>query len=312
MVSVIITTFNRRDFLRQAVESVLMQGYKDKEIIVVDDGSQDASIEIVKDLPIKYIYKENGGISSARNTGILNSKGTYIAFLDSDDLWLNGKLEVQMKEMLEADCQVSYTDEIWVRNGKRVNPGKRHRKYSGYIFERCLPLCIISPSSVVIRRDIFSDVGLFDETLPVCEDYDMWLRITWKYPVLFINKPLILKRGGHADQLSKRYEAMDRFRIQSLFKVLENLPLSSDQTLKALTELERKCAIYIKGAQKRGKIDEISVLRSRLLDLKESLRRRGLLLDPPEERQRRCGIDEIYASADEEEAEEKPKVRLFS
>jgi len=227
-----------------------------------------------------------------------------VAFLDSDDLWLKGKLDVQMKRMVEEGYPVSYTDEIWIRNGRRVNPGKRHRKYSGYIFERCLPLCIISPSSVVIRRDVFSDVGLFDENLPVCEDYDMWLRITWKYPVLFIDRPLILKRGGHADQLSRRYEALDRFRIESLFKVIECLPLSPQQTLHALSELERKCAIYARGAEKRGRREEVQSLRSRFLRLVRLLREKGLPLSPPEEGERPRSIGSVYAHGDQGKAKE--------
>ncbi|OPY79208.1 MAG: putative glycosyltransferase EpsJ [Syntrophorhabdus sp. PtaU1.Bin153] len=189
MVSVVITTFNRRSFLREAVLSVLAQDYRDKEIIVVDDGSMDNSYEEVRGLNVRYIWQRNGGISSARNTGIAVSKGDYLAFLDVDDLWKKRKLSEQMGRMTEGASPVSYTDEIWIRNGKWLNQRQRHKKYSGYIFEQCLPLCIISPSSVVVKREIFDDVGLFDESLPVCEDYDMWLRIASKYPVLFVDKP---------------------------------------------------------------------------------------------------------------------------
>jgi len=203
MVSIVITTFNRRSFLREAVLSVLTQDYRDKEIIVVDDGSTDNSFEEVRGLDVRYVWKRNGGISSARNMGIAVSKGDYLAFLDVDDLWKKGKLSEQMGRMVENSNPVSYTDEIWIRNGKWFNQRQRHKKYSGYIFEQCLPLCIISPSSVVVKKEVFDDVGFFDESLPVCEDYDMWLRITSKYPVLFVDKPLIVKRGGHEDQLSR-------------------------------------------------------------------------------------------------------------
>lgn len=256
MVSVIITTYNRKQFLREAVLSVLKQDYRDKEVIVVDDGSTDGSQDEIEDLPVKYLRKENGGISSARNKGIEAAQGEYIAFLDVDDLWKKDKLSTQISQMKAHNYSISYTDEIWIRDGKRLNQKLRHKKYSGKIFEHCLPLCIISPSSAVINREIFEDVGLFDESLPVCEDYDMWLRVTAKCPVLFIEKPLIIKRGGHGDQLSRQYTGMDRFRIQAIVKILHNRCLDVSMRTKAIDELKRKCRIYADGAMRRNKVEE--------------------------------------------------------
>jgi len=256
MVSIVITTYNRRAFLKEAVLSVLDQDYQDKEIIIIDDGSTDGSFEEVRKFPLRYVWKQNGGISSARNMGIGISNGEFIAFLDVDDLWKKGKLTKQVQTMIENQIDISYTDEIWIRNGERLNQRGRHRKYSGFIFERCLPLCIISPSSVVIKRKVFDEVGLFDEDLPVCEDYDMWLRITSRYPVLFIDKLFIIKRGGHEDQLSRAYEAIDRFRIQSLTKIIQSNTLSSEMRTAALNELKKKCRIYAMGAKKRGRSQE--------------------------------------------------------
>ena len=256
MVSVIITTYNRRSYLEAAVASVLAQDYRDREIIVVDDGSRDGSAEELIGLPVHYVWKENGGISSARNLGISQASGDFIAFLDVDDLWKKHKLSTQMRLMREQASLLSYTDEVWIRNGKRLNQGDRHRKYSGLIYRRCLPLCIISPSSAVISKQIFDAVGLFDESLPVCEDYDMWLRITCRYPVLFVEKPLIIKHGGHPDQLSRQYEAMDTFRIKSLVKILSSGMLTPDQREFTLAALKEKCAIYAQGARKRGRMEE--------------------------------------------------------
>jgi glycosyltransferase involved in cell wall biosynthesis len=256
MVSVIITTFNRRSFLKRAVLSVLNQDYREKEIIVVDDGSEDHSFEEIRGLPIRYEWQANKGVSGARNKGIALSGGEYIAFLDVDDLWIKGKLTRQIKVMEEEGFAVCYTDEVWIRNGKRQNQKERHRKYTGHIFERCLPLCIISPSSVVVRSEVFSDVGPFDESLPVCEDYDMWLRITARYPVRFLDEPLIIKHGGHEDQLSRKYQAMDRFRIQSLTKVIGSGKLDGPMRMAALEELRNKCRIYAQGARKRDRIEE--------------------------------------------------------
>ena len=256
LVSVIITTYNRRSYLKAAVGSVLAQDYQDKEVIVVDDGSSDGSAEELTGLPVHYVWKENGGISSARNLGISRASGDFVAFLDVDDLWKKHKLSTQMRLMREQASLLSYTDEVWIRNGKRLNQGDKHRKYSGLIYQRCLPLCIISPSSAVIARQIFDAVGLFDESLPVCEDYDMWLRITCRYPVLFVAKPLIIKHGGHADQLSRRFEAMDTFRIKSLVKMLSSGTLTPDQRESTLATLKEKCAIYAQGARKRGRFEE--------------------------------------------------------
>ena len=256
MVSIVITTYNRRAFLKEAVLSVLDQDYQDKEIIIIDDGSTDRSFEEVRKFPLRYVWKQNGGISSARNMGIGVSNGEFIAFLDVDDLWKKGKLTKQVQTMIENQIDISYTDEIWIRNGERLNQRGRHRKYSGLIFERCLPLCIISPSSVVIKRNVFDEVGLFDEDLPVCEDYDMWLRITSRYPALFIDKLFIIKRGGHQDQLSRAYEAIDRFRIQSLTKIIQSNTLSTKMRTAALNELKKKCRIYAMGAKKRGRFQE--------------------------------------------------------
>jgi len=257
VVSVIITTYNRKTFLRAAVLSVLVQDYKDKEIIIVDDGSTDDSLKELEGLPVQYTWQKNGGISSARNKGIEVARGDFIAFLDVDDLWKKKKLSTQMAMMREEGYAISYTDEIWIRNGKHLNQKSIHKKYSGFIFEKCLPLCIISPSSVLMKRSIFNDVGLFDETMTVCEDYDMWLRITARYPVLFIEKPLIVKQGGHEDQLSKRYPAMDRFRIESITRILRSDVLNETMRSAAIVELEKKCRIYITGAVKRGKTEEV-------------------------------------------------------
>ncbi|HME46113.1 MAG TPA: glycosyltransferase family A protein [Syntrophorhabdales bacterium] len=256
MVSVIITTYNRRPYLKPAVESVLAQDYRRMEVIVVDDGSTDGSADELPGLPLRYVWKENGGISSARNLGISLATGDLIAFLDVDDLWKKDKLSTQMRVMREQSSLISYTDEIWMRNGKWFNQGHRHRKYSGLIYQHCLPLCIISPSSAVISRQIFDDVGKFDESMPVCEDYDMWLRIACRYPVLFVDKQLIIKQGGHADQLSRHFEAIDRFRIRSLVKMVSQGALTPDQRALTLKELRRKCAIYAQGARKRGRLEE--------------------------------------------------------
>jgi glycosyltransferase involved in cell wall biosynthesis len=258
-VSVIIPTYNRAELLREAIESVLAQTYQDFELLVVDDGSTDQTCELVAEYGerITYIFQKNRGVSSARNLGIRSATAGLIAFLDADDLWLPKKLEQQVAIMEHhPDLQLCHTEEIWIRRGVRVNPKKKHQKYSGFIFQYCLPLCVISPSSVMIRRTLFAKVGYFDERLLACEDYDLWLRITKDYPVYFIEAPLLIKRGGHPDQLSRKYWGIDRFRIQALEKLLQTGNLTAEQRAQTLQELRRKCQIVAKGCLKRQKFEE--------------------------------------------------------
>lgn len=258
-ISAIIPTYNRSDHLRQALHSIMQQTLRPKEIIVIDDGSTDSTGAMINDFfpNVKYLYQKNSGVSSARNTGIKLATGDWIAFLDSDDQWLPEKLEKQQQALKDSPgIKLCHTEEIWIRNGVRVNAMKKHTKRGGWIFQHCLPLCSISPSSAIIHNSVFDDVGLFDESLPACEDYDMWLRITAKYPVIFLEDPLITKFGGHKDQLSRKHWGMDRFRIQALQKILDKNDLPAENRQAACEMLKKKAQIFLTGAQKRGKITE--------------------------------------------------------
>ena len=260
MISVIVPTYNRAQQLPRALDSILCQSCSPKEIIVVDDGSTDeTSALMTSEYPeIVFIQQQNTGVSSARNVGIKRASGDWIAFLDSDDEWLPEKLEIQMKALYENPGEkICHTNEIWIRNGKRVNPKKKHEKFGGWIFQKCLPLCCISPSSVIIHKSIFKEIGLFDYSLSVCEDYDLWLRITARNPVLYIEEPFLIKYGGHEDQLSKKYWGMDRFRIKSLEKIISSRVLSDLDENEAKKMLMKKIYIFIQGAQKRGNIKEV-------------------------------------------------------
>jgi glycosyltransferase involved in cell wall biosynthesis len=255
LVSVIIPTYNRGWVLREAIDSVLAQDFKDFELIVVDDGSTDNTPLILDSYhqELMVIRQPNKGVSAARNRGIAAASGRLIAFLDSDDFWLPRKLSEQVDFFnSNPDAVINQTEEIWIRNGVRVNPKTRHHKVSGMIFEPSLALCLVSPSAVMIKRSLFDDIGLFDENLPACEDYDLWLRISWRYPVHLIETPLIIKRGGHADQLSKA-PGLDKFRIQALRKVIESGQLGEESYQAAIRTLQEKCAIFASGCRKRGK-----------------------------------------------------------
>ena len=259
-VSVIIPTHNRVQLLPRAVHSVLTQTFEDYELIVVDDASTDETPQFLETLQGKIItafHEKCRGPAAARNSGIAKSSAPLIAFLDSDDYWLPQKLEEQISFFdSHPEAVACQTEEIWIRRGKRVNPRNVHRKPSGHMFEPSLRLCLISPSAVMIKRKVLDDIGWFDEELPACEDYDLWLRLTWKWPVHLINKPLVVKHGGHPDQLSARFWGMDRFRIRSIVKLLRSGRLSTDQRQAALRELGRKCRIYASGCFKRGKEEE--------------------------------------------------------
>lgn len=270
LISVIIPTYNRKEVLPRAIHSVLAQKDVSFELIIVDDGStekQNTGYRMTDDEKpadilhpssfIRYFHQENRGPAAARNLGIRHAKGEWIAFLDSDDEWKPGKLKAQLEFFSKnPDYLICQTEEMWIRNGKRVNSMKKHKKYGGWIFEKCLPLCIVSPSAVMLHRKLFEEVGLFDESLPACEDYDLWLRIAARYPIGLIEKPYIIKYGGHADQRSRQFPAMDRFRIQSLAKILASGILSLKQAQLARTTLEEKTKIFIDGALKRGKEKE--------------------------------------------------------
>ncbi|MCH8157436.1 MAG: glycosyltransferase [Nitrospinae bacterium] len=251
--------------MRETVRSVLAQTFADFELIVVDDGSTDDTENVLRSFPsARYLrLQENSGVSRARNFGLERATGRYICFLDSDDLWDERKLEVQVKWMeSNADCLVCYTDEIWIRRGVRVNPMNKHRKYSGDIFRHCLPLCIVSPSSAMLRASLLDEVGAFDESLPACEDYDLWLRIAVKYPFHFIEEPLIIKQGGHADQLSRKYWGMDRFRVAALEKLLVSDSLEGERLRLTRETLTKKCAVLIQGFAKRGRTEDERHYRS--------------------------------------------------
>ena len=246
--------------MSRAISSVLYQTFTDYEIIVVDDGSTDGTRYAVRRFGDRISFMRhpsNQGVSAARNTGIRGSDAPLVAFLDSDDYWLPEKLRVQISFFKKhPEAMINQTEEIWIRNGRYANPKTRHLKPSGDVFEPSLKLCLISPSAVMLRRSLLEEVGLFDEDLPVCEDYDLWLRIACRYPVPLINEKLVVKEGGHSDQLSSRYRGMDRFRIKGLVKLVESGILNEKQLTAAIAELSLKCRIYGTGCLKRGKRDE--------------------------------------------------------
>jgi glycosyltransferase involved in cell wall biosynthesis len=264
LVSVIIPTFNRARLVDRAIRSVLDQTFRDLELIVVDDGSEDSTAEVLDGFgnAVKYVFQEHGGVSAARNTGIENACGELLAFLDSDDEWRPEKLARQVALFDGGrSLSVCHTDEIWMRDGKIVPQKKIHEKQGGRFFERALERCLISPSSVMISRSLLDEVGWFDPELPAAEDYDLWLRVTAFYDVEFVPEPLVIKHGGHPGQLSITTPAIDTYRIRGIVKILDNALLSEDYRNAAVRELIRKCEIVSLGCMKKGKTAEAQAYR---------------------------------------------------
>lgn len=258
-VTVIIPTYNRAGFINRAVDSVLNQSFQDFELIVVDDGSTDETQNLMEAYgdAITCIRRPHAGVSASRNTGIENSRGSLIALLDSDDWWLPEKLEVQVNFFdNNKNALICQTEEIWIRNGRRVNPAAKHKKPDGDVFIPSLRLCLVSPSAVMMRKELFDRVGLFDENLPACEDYDLWLRVAARFPVHLIDLPLIMKTGGHDDQLSRTTMGLDQYRVTALVKIIKSGMLSREQEQDARKELAYKATIYGQGCLKRGKENE--------------------------------------------------------
>jgi len=265
-ISVIVPTFNRIYTLPRALDSILHQSPPAAEIIVVDDGSQDGTADLIQRCypQVRYLWQTNGGVSSARNRGIGAAGGDWIAFLDSDDTWLPDKLAAQRAVLCEhPDIRLCHTQEIWIRHGCWVNQMDKHAKSGGYIFRKCLPRCVISPSTALLHRSLFDALGTFDEDLPACEDYDLWLRICATEPVAFVPEPQIRKYGGHADQLSRKHWGMDRFRVRALEKIIGSGRLDVEDRAAACAMLVRKAGILAAGARKRGHIERAAYYESK-------------------------------------------------
>lgn len=258
LVSVIVPTYNRAHLLPRALDSVLDQTHANLELIVVDDGSTDDTPEILAAYGdrIRVICQANSGVSAARNAGIRASRGEFVALLDSDDTWTPDKITCQINFFkANPKALICQTQEIWIRNGRRVNPMKKHEKPSGDIFIPSLGLCLVSPSAVMMRKSLFGIKGMFNEDFPVCEDYDLWLRVARDTPVYLIDRFCTVKYGGHEDQLSASH-SQDKYRIEAIAALIRDTGLTPEQTDAAARVLKKKCRVYGKGCIKRGRAGE--------------------------------------------------------
>lgn len=272
LISIIIPTFNRGDCLLRAIKSVFSQSYKNYELIIVDDGSTDNTHELLAPLieskEIKYYKQENSGVSSARNLGIKNSTGDLVSFLDSDDEWLPNKLQEQINFLAKNSyLKIVYGDELWIRRGIRVNQKAIHKKSGGRIFKVCVEQCLIAPSSVMLYRNLLEEMGGFDNNFIVCEDYDLWLKISSTYEIGFIANPLIVKHGGHDDQLSTKYVAMDFWRLKALSNILKTRDLSPPDRSCVQESMKRRGAILLQGYLKYNNTTDYETVQNILSEL---------------------------------------------
>jgi glycosyltransferase involved in cell wall biosynthesis len=264
--SVIIPTYNREAFIEKAARSVLTQTYPNFELLVVDDGSTDNTEKIVssfRDTRLFYFKQNNRGASGARNTGIKKARGAFICFLDSDDLWVPEKLSIS-SEYIDRfpEIKIFHTEEIWFRRGEHLNQKRKHTKPSGRVYGNALKLCCIGMSTAIVKKEVFSSIGMFDETFEACEDYDLWLRASNVFEVKLIPEALTIKHGGRPDQLSVKTWGLDRFRIKALEKMLRSGNLKSEDYYLTLTELRKKCKLFASGCEKRSKLSEAQYYRA--------------------------------------------------
>ena len=267
-ISIIIPTYNRYSVLKRAIQSIKNQTYTNYEIIIIDDGSSDETYNIKDEFSnVRYFYKQNGGVSSARNFGIKEARYEWIAFLDSDDEWSVEKLFLQVLFHNEnPNIFISYTDEKWIRDGKVINLPKKFRKYDGDIFNKLLSHTFIAPSATMINKKLFDKVGLFDEDLEVCEDYDLYLRIAIDNKIGLIDKKLTIKYGGENDQLSSKFWGMDRFRVVALEKLL-TIDKEKDKVIAMM--LVKKYTLLLKGAIKYDRITQEKEYKKKILYFRE-------------------------------------------
>lgn len=255
-ISVVIPVYNRLKPLIKCIESVKNQTTAVGEIIVVDDGSDELFAHEIhqycrEHTVIFHRLASNSGVSTARNTGIRHARGTWIALLDSDDLWTADKIQSQIEFLnREENIRIAQSQEIWMRQGKMIKPKTHHHKPSGDIWKQSLDLCLVSPSAVIFEKELFENYGPFDENMRSCEDYDLWLRIARYESFGLVDKATVIKQGGHSDQLSVAYNRIDDFRIYSLIKnaIAES---STDHKCALLEQALKKLSVIRNGAIKR-------------------------------------------------------------
>jgi glycosyltransferase involved in cell wall biosynthesis len=228
-VSVVIPTYNCAEFLPKAIESVLAQTYKDFEILVVDDGSTDATSEIITPYldRVQFIRQENTGLPGARNTGIRASHGEFIALLDADDTWLPEKLGLQLPRFSDPEVLIVFSDfSVKYGDGRPSLPSylaERPLTCEGHVIDKYVQSRFLFPSTMVLRRDAMERCGLFDEEMRACEDLELFARLCLQGKVAWIREPLMVRYEG-THNITGNSERMLHYMIVAFTKVLAKVP----------------------------------------------------------------------------------------
>jgi len=271
-IAAVIPVHDRSQRIVACVESVLAQTLAPREVIVVDDASSDGTADALAGAPwasrVRVIRQAaNRGVSAARNRGVAEASAAWIAFLDSDDHWAPEKLARQWQFAIERPhYRALQSEEIWIRRGVRVNRRKYHAKPAGWIWTESLERCLVTASALLVHRQLIDDLGGFDEELPVCEDYDLWIRMARWHPFGLDASPTVIKYGGHPDQLSRRYAAMDRFRVLSLLAALD-AETDSGRAAALAGALRAKLGILLAGSRHRDNAERTRMLECILASL---------------------------------------------
>ncbi|AEJ60375.1 glycosyl transferase family 2 [Spirochaeta thermophila DSM 6578] len=273
LVSVVIPVHNRASLLEEALASVVRQTWRDLEVIVVDDGSEDGSAEVGERRGARVVRMAHcGRPGKVRNVGVEHARGDLVAFLDSDDLWEPEKLSRQMavwEGRAGEGIPLVHAREVWMRKGRIVSQAGQVHRREGDVFPWAVRKCIIGPSTVLMERRVFEDLGGFREDLEIAEDYEFWLRLTDRYPVAYLDEPVVVKRAGDWEQLSEKYGHIEVFRIMALKPLVDEDVFLPEHRGVAREELLRKCEVHARGARKRGRMEEAE----RFLSCVEAYRR---------------------------------------
>ncbi len=251
-VSINLCCYNSEKYLRETVESIVTQTYKDWELIIINDGSSDSTEAIIYEYIkqgylIIYYYQENKGLANSRNEALKRSKGEYIAFIDHDDIWLPGKLEKQIG-LLENDQDISlvYSNYFWFNAKNTRKLVLKGSQSTGYVFEKFLYNYPVGILTAIIRRSSLDCLsgGFFDKNLNLCEEYDIFMRLAYKHKADYINEPLALYRI-HQDMCSVKYRSKDPDETKYVLdKLLSLYPEIKDRYPDALAHLNAHINIY--------------------------------------------------------------------
>lgn len=265
-VSVIIPVRNRPLLLGESIRSVFYgSGYPRELIVVIDDRPENGMLDLKaaeesfsrygnEETQIQILYSNGRGPAAARNVGINSAKHTWLAFLDSDDIWREHKLSKQINYLSQRPHMLAcQTLEIWLKNNRELTQSIANQPRCGRFLKDAFRRCLISASTVILHRQCFEILGLFDESFAVCEDFEFWLRYLSYYPMGLVRERLSVKRSGGWEQQSQKFHSQDKVRIEAILKTVQNQILRPDEWESARIACLEKLAILKRGSEKYGR-----------------------------------------------------------